>query len=404
MSDAEASDFGERRRLSALDIRRRLVAHLAAGGTTDTADAPHELDRAIYVDPTVAEREHRALFLEQPLVVGLSQDLPGAGDCLLVDDIGPPIVVVRGMDGRLRAFLNMCTHRASRLVSSDASGKCTRRDRLVCPFHAWSFDLDGSLVRVPGRNGFERLELDRRNLIPVAVEERHGLIFVRLSGSCTDISVAEYLGAFAPEMAQLELGRLVPIQHGQLRAETNWKLALDTYCEGYHFGTLHASTIGRSHHTNIAVFDYFAPHWRIAFAERALDVLIGKPESEWPETEYSAVHFIFPNTIIVVGALAPREMCVRVFRLFPHKDAGSMCCRIAVYVSPSVAQDASRLAREFAFDDAESEITKEDYRMAVDGYRNLKAAPEGFKIAFGRNEVALQAFHHAIAKIVGEPG
>jgi len=404
MDHAVSSEMHERRRHAAGEIRRRLVAHLAAGGTTDTAGGTLERDRSIYVDSARAERERRELFLEQPLVAGLSQDIASAGDCLLFEDAGPPILIVRAGDGRLRAFLNMCTHRASRLVGAHANGRCERRDRLTCPFHAWSFDLDGRLAAVPGRDGFDAATLSRRNLVPVAVAEWHGLVFVQASGPVREIDVPAYLGAFAPEMAQLELAALVPIRSSRLTANANWKLALDTYCEGYHFGTLHRSTIGRSHHSNVAVFDDFAPHWRLSFADRALDALVGNPESGWPDAEYGGVHFLFPNTIIVAGTLAPGETGVRVFRLFPGAGAGMMACRIAVYASPSVARDASRVEREFAFDDAESEITQEDYRMAVEAYRNLENAPEGFSVVYGRNEPALQAFHRAITEKIGEPG
>src|SRR5690606_7785856 len=316
---------------------------------------------------------------------------------------GPSIVIVRGHDGVLRAFLNMCTHRASRLVSVPVDGRCDRRDRLVCPFHGWCFDLEGRLIGVPGREGFGAADWSRRHLVPVAVAEWHGLVLVQAAATHGKIDVPAYLGAFAPELAQLELDALLPIRHSRIDAQTNWKLALDTYCEGYHFGVLHRATIGRSHYSDVAVFDDFTPHWRLGFAERSLDALVGKPESEWPDPEYAAVHFLFPNTILVSGTLTDGETWLRMFRLFPGADAGTMACHIGVYAPEFVARDAGRIAREFGYDDAESDITKEDYRVAEEAYRNLRYAPEGFEMVFGRDEPGLQAFHKAIDERMGEP-
>jgi len=401
MDDSLVRDFAFRRQRVAHDMRRRLVAHLAAAGTTDMADAPLENDRAAYVDPVRAEREKRELFQRQPLVAGLSADLPQPGDGLLFEETGQPSLVIRGEDGRLRAFLNMCTHRGSKLVHGREDGTCHLGTRLTCPFHAWTFDLDGRVVGVPGREGFEELGLDSRRLIPVGVEEWGGIVFVRPSPTGGAGGIPEYLGGFASELEQLELHKLARIRSSRLTAEADWKLALDTYCEGYHFGALHRSTVGDSYCSNVAVFDDFAPHWRLGFADKRLKSLVGMPEAEWPDVEYSGIHFVFPNTVLVVGSLGGGEMCVRLFRLFPGPRPGTMSCCISVYAPPSVARDEGRVRREFPFDDGESEITKEDYRVAVESQRNLESAPEGFKVVYGRNEPALQAVHRAIHSRIG---
>lgn len=393
-----SSEFAERRRETAETTRRRLVAHLAAGGTTDMATSMLENDAHAYTDPDRLACEKALIFERTWLLAGLSGDVAGPGDCLLFDEIGPSVLIVRGRDGQLRAFRNLCRHRASMLVTRGDDGRCARRERLSCPFHGWTYDLDGSLVGVPGRDGFDRIGSGSHDLLPAAVAEWGGLVLVRVDDARTPYDADRHLGRFAPELAQLELGGLVPVRTSRLSAKTDWKLALDTYCEGYHFGVLHRSSIGLSHHSNVAVFDDFSPHWRIAFAERSLDELVGRPESQWPAPALGGIYFIFPGTVIVYGALRGGEPCVRVFRLFPGERAGTTTCCITVYAPRSVTQDSARVAREFAYDDAESEISREDYKMAVEAYRNLKLAPEGFKVVYGRNEPALQAFHRAVAE------
>ena len=171
MNDIVWTDLAERRRHIARGILRRMVAHVAAGGTTDFAAEPLENDPAVYSDPVRAELEKREIFLKQPLVAGLSSDVPGPGDSLLFEEVGQTIVIVRGKDGLLRGFLNMCAHRGAKLVRADSDGRCERRSRLTCPFHAWTYDLDGTLVAIPGTQGFEGIDMCRRNLVPVPVAE-----------------------------------------------------------------------------------------------------------------------------------------------------------------------------------------------------------------------------------------
>jgi nitrite reductase/ring-hydroxylating ferredoxin subunit len=400
LHNSERTGLAERRRSIAEAIRRRLVAHIAAGGTTDLAPGILEGDPASYTDPTRAELERSKLFLELPLVAGLSGDIPAPGDCLLFENIGPSIVIVRGKDGLARGFLNMCTHRASKLVRTNHDGRCDSRARITCPFHAWTFDLDGTLADIPGRPGFEGLDMTQRHLVSVPVAEWNGILFVQAAAGSWPLDVASHLGGFAEELMQLELAEAVPIGSSGLTADCNWKLALDTYGEGYHFARLHAATIGLSHYSNIAVFDEFAPHWRLNFPDKSIGALVGMPESDWPEVEYGGVHFMFPNTVLVVGSSGGGRTFLRMFRLFPGSTPGTMSCRIGVYETGR-ASDRCAARAEFGRDDAESEVTKEDYGVAVDAYSNLVSAPPGFKVVYGRNEPALQSFHRHVARVIG---
>jgi carnitine monooxygenase subunit len=391
------SGFAERRRQIARNMQRRMVAHIAAGGTTDFAPGPMENDPSVYTDPARAEAEKRELFLKLPLLVGLSQDVPNAGDFILFEDLAPSILVVRGNDGRLRGFRNMCTHRGAKLVSTSEDRACGHRGRITCPFHGWNFNLDGSLVGIPGRAGFEGIDLDRRNLIPVPIAEWNGLIFVSITGN-EPLEVEAFLGSFAPELAQIQLMEAVPLKSSKVMAESNWKCAIDTYAEGYHFGVLHASTIGTTHYSNVAVFDAFGPHWRINFPEKSMRSLVGRPESEWPEADYNGIHFLFPNTVLVVSFAGAGTGFVRIFRIFPGPTPASMTCRAAVYALGGAVSEEYRA--QFANDNSEDVVTQEDYSVAISGYANLANAPAGFKVVYGRNEIAVQALHLHIAKAI----
>jgi nitrite reductase/ring-hydroxylating ferredoxin subunit len=380
---------------------RRLVAHIAAGGTTDLAPSLMENDPSAYVDSDHAEREKRELFLKLPLVAGLSQDIPRVGDILLSDDTDSPIIIVRQEDGGLLGFLNMCTHRGSRLISTSRNAACPVTNRLTCPFHGWTFDLAGGLCGLPGYQSFGSIDVSRHHLSRVPVSEWCGLVFVQATPGTGTLDVEKYLDSFAPELAQLELTRAAPLKSSVLHAKTNWKLALDTYCEGYHFARLHASTIGQTHYSNVAVFDGFEPHWRIYFPERSLARLLSLPESEWPDMEYGGIHFIFPNTVIVAGSLESGAGFMRMFRIFPGSAPGEMTCHISSYVLADGAVEHPPSDIRSDQPDVESIVTQEDYQVAVDAYSNLAHAPPGFKLVYGRNEIALQAVHQSIRRALG---
>ena len=173
-------------------------------------------------------------------MAGLSGDIPEPGDMLLFDAAGLAILIVRARSGELRAFLNMCMHRGARLVSD-----CRRRNLVTCPFHGWSFDLDGRLVGLPGAVSFEGVERADRGLIPVPVAEWAGLIFVKAHAGDEAIDAEAWLGELATVVAGLALADAVPIKHSRIDVEANWKFTLDTYGEGYHFAALHPTTFAQ---------------------------------------------------------------------------------------------------------------------------------------------------------------
>ena len=246
MSDRDPgiANAPKRRKVMARVQITRMVAAVRSG-QGDRAAGPMPLHKGIYTDQVRFEAERTHLFLGQPIVAGLSGDIPNPGDYLVFDAAGPSIIVSRGKDGVARAFLNMCTHRGAKLIEA-SEPHAGHAARLTCPFHAWSFDAAGKLVGQPSKSAFAGCEIDARNLIELPCAEHLGLIFVRPSGG-DPIDAEAHLGDMAPILEALELHKAVPVKKGVMTAESNWKLALDTYGEGYHFAMLHASTIGATH-------------------------------------------------------------------------------------------------------------------------------------------------------------
>lgn len=400
ITPAEAiPDWAATRAFSARQTLRRMVK-LVATRTTELADAPLPLPKGVYTDPSRFAAERKHLFLGQPIVAGLTGDIREPGDVMVFDAAGPSILVMRSSDGVARAFLNMCTHRGAKLIeqSEPWSG---RSPRVTCPFHAWTFDTTGRLIGQPSKASFVDCEIGARNLVELPCVEYKGLIFVRPGGG-ESIDPVAHLGDFVQVIEMLELDRAVPVKQGILHAESNWKFALDTYGEGYHFGTLHATTIGQTHYNDMAYFDPFGRHHRVGFPDKSMAAYAAKDESEWPETAYGGVHFLFPNTVIFFGSITPGVFFTQLFRLFPD-GVGKTRCQFGVYAPFGILSEAYRDTCVAAYDATATVVQTEDYRIASHGYANLKTAPDGFHTVLGRNEIALQAVQRHIADAVGMP-
>jgi phenylpropionate dioxygenase-like ring-hydroxylating dioxygenase large terminal subunit len=384
-----------RRDRAAKEMLARLVAH-AATRETDRADSALAVPATAYTCPDRFALEQQKLFREMPLVAGLSQDIPNPGDVMLFEAAGPSILVGRAKDGTVRAFRNLCTHRGAKLLLGEEAA-CTRRPRLTCPFHAWTFDLEGQLVAQPGKAGFEGHPEGARPLFPVAAQEWNGLVFVQPEG---EMDLEAHLGDFAELLSMLELDKAEPVKRGHIDCAANWKYALDTYGEGYHFASLHPNNIGITHLSDVGVFDPYGRHHRISFPTRAMADLSSIPSEEWPTSDYGGVHFLFPNTVIFVGSVEPGKTFVQLFRLFPSA-VDKMRCQFAVYAPGGVRDEAHRHESEMGYDLTKQVVETEDYKQSEQSYANLKAAPPGFHVILGSNEIALQRLQRNIAEVLG---
>ena len=405
------TEGAERQRDVARDMQRRMMA-LVREKETDREAGPMRNDPAAYVDPHWFDAEKREIFRKMPLLVGLSRDIPEPGNKMVFDAVGPSILVVRAKDGGVNAFFNMCPHRAATVVPDCA----THHGKLMtCPFHGWTFDLEGKLVGLPGPEGFRGVEKSDIGLIKVPVAEWHGMIFVIARAGDDEIDVEAHLGAFGPELAQLDLANAKPIRKSRLDVDANWKYALDTYGEGYHFSTLHPTSIGLSALTDIMLYQDFAPHHRLGFPHIDMVEQCKQPESEWPEKPYGGIHMMFPNTVFNIGAIdryepvagaitnRPAAHAFGIYRMFPGDEPGKAFTLMATYRSGNVEDEEDVKPWEDFHDFIENVVRTEDYSVSKEGQRNLEHAPEGYQMIYGSNEISLQRFHRQIADRIGRP-
>jgi phenylpropionate dioxygenase-like ring-hydroxylating dioxygenase large terminal subunit len=383
----------ERQRKVAKDHQRRSI-DLIRQKETDRAKGPMTNSPSVYVDPEWAERERKEVFLKLPLLAGMSADIPEPGDKFLFEATGVPIVVVRAKDGGVNAFLNMCTHRGAKVVI-----ECTTSKRMTCRFHAWTFDLEGNLIGMPGSNSFEGIVKADRGLICVPVVEYKGMIFVKAHAGEEEINIEAFLGSFAPEIAQLDFAKMRLVKETRLEIDANWKYALDTYGEAYHFNSLHPSSIGGTHFTDIMCYDDFDPHHRIAYPYKHVAEYMDRPEEEWPEEPFNAVHLLFPNVILNIWQI-PEGHAYSIYRLYPGETVSSGFALTATYRPDSADAQSSDQPWIELHDFIEDIVINEDYSVSRDGQANLKHAPEGFEVLYGSNEIALQNYHLRLAALV----
>ena len=188
----------------------------------------------LYYDPEFFEAEKRAFLRAAPQVVCHESEIANPGEWRTLEYLGESVLVIRGDNGEIRAFSNVCRHRGSRLV--DGSGGCAKV--LTCPYHAWSYARDGRLVGVPHRNEYPGLQTEQLGLFPVTLENWRGFLFVTLELGAP--SVAKMMAPYEDEVAPYRfeelrvLGR-VTVRHRAL----NWKTLCDNYSDHLHIPVGH---------------------------------------------------------------------------------------------------------------------------------------------------------------------
>jgi phenylpropionate dioxygenase-like ring-hydroxylating dioxygenase large terminal subunit len=188
----------------------------------------------LYFDPEFFDAEKRAFLRAAPQVVCHESEIAEPGEWRTLEYLGESVIVIRGDDGDIRAFSNVCRHRGSRLV--DGQGGCSKV--LTCPYHAWSYARDGRLVGVPHRQEYPGLQTDKLSLFPVALENWRGFLFVTLEPGVP--SVAEIMAPYEAEIEPYRFRELRALQQVRLRPRAlNWKTISDNYSDHLHIPVGH---------------------------------------------------------------------------------------------------------------------------------------------------------------------
>ncbi|HEY0113014.1 MAG TPA: aromatic ring-hydroxylating dioxygenase subunit alpha [Allosphingosinicella sp.] len=337
---------------------------------------------SVYTDPAEFEREKAELFGKLPQVIAPSALLPRNNMAVPHDGFGLPLLLTRDKEGQAHVFYNVCRHRGTRLLEG-VEVQCA--PRLVCPYHAWSYSLDGALAGLPRPDTFPGLDKSRFGLIELPSCESGGLIwFAREEADFADArSLAPEFDAFGLASHHLYRRRVHEVA-------SNWKLIMDAFLESYHVQRLHAPTIARFFADGITAADALGRHQRSAVGRT--DHLAAIDHEDWPALRrvITFAYQLFPATIMIMSpdyvnlmVLMPQAVdrtLVEDFMLIPEP--------------PANPEEEDHWARSWTMLD-EGVFAGEDFRAAALGQQGLETGvvPE---LTLGTLERGIRHFHEQV--------
>ncbi len=197
----------------------------------------HAMPKSVYTSPEFLALEEAHIFAREWLCAGRADALPDPGDYLTMEITGEPVIILRDRDGTLRGMSNVCRHRMSTLLQ----GRGNTRS-IVCPYHAWTYNLDGTLRGAPAMTANEGFCKDDIRLPAVRVENWLGWIMVTLNADAP--SPAAQLAEVEALIAPLDMSTYRETFRETFEWDTNWKVLAENFMESYHLPQCHAGTIG----------------------------------------------------------------------------------------------------------------------------------------------------------------
>ena len=373
----------------------KTLMDLVARNTTSLADSVMEIDVNEYTDPRQFEHEKIELFRNYPQFVGPSCIVPEAGDYFAFDDAGVPILIVRQAGGGLKAFVNICSHRGAPLNECD-HGKAKKGRLFACPYHGWTYDLEGKLIAVPfGKEGFDSIDRDTLGLRPLDVQEKHGMIFVMPNPDKT-FDIDDVLGGIQERLSGFGFEDHYYLGAKRVFTDFSWKLNMDTFHEYYHFEFLHPQTIATMAYSNTANYKQYGRNHSMGSPALAINELKDIPEEEWEPRKYSSyVNYIFPNTVIFVV-----QDHFQTWRVYPIAPDRSVVYH-SMFLPEEPATPELRQHYEEYFQMINDVAVGEDYSLVDKVNRGLKAGIAR-KVLIGRNEPGVQNMHRQLHQVLGQ--
>ena len=364
--------------LSEQKILERIFDHID-NKTTDLGDTVWKEPVANYLSQERFESEI-ALLRSLPVVFCLSAMLPDKGSYVARKAAGTPLLVVRGDDGKVRAFINGCRHRGMQVAKNSG---CARA--FVCPYHAWTYGLEGELKHIPGRAGFPGVELKDNGLVEVGATEKGGLVYVNQSGPA-DASMLEIVpDLFSEEQAYFD--------QSEYTDDANWKLLAETTMEGYHIKALHKKSFYPYGFDNINVVESFGSHTRVVFPFQRIEKLREvDPKGRRMEGMVTSVYQLFPNVAV---SILSKHSTVTIFEPISPTRTQILIYRATNKTSAGATTDFEEAKRDADFVKAAGFDEDREAACAIQETLGTKANQH---LTFGHFEKAIVHFHQNLAQ------
>jgi phenylpropionate dioxygenase-like ring-hydroxylating dioxygenase large terminal subunit len=268
-------------------------------GAREIGDEAATLATSRYADAAHWQCEQAALFGDWPIVAAHGSELP-VGSALPFDALGVPMLLTRAADGRARAFFNACRHRGMALLSPGAEPASAKPCRsLVCPYHAWTYELDGRLRHRLHAETFDGINPATLNLVELPCDEAAGLILVKRTPGPA-FSAAAFLQGLDAHLDWLGLPNMRVFRKVDRVYPANWKLTVDAFLEGYHIRVLHRDTIYPFFADAFTVNLHAGPHQDSLVARRAAFDSFEAPRDRYTLCKLATpTQLLFPNTFLI---------------------------------------------------------------------------------------------------------
>lgn len=377
----------------------KMIERLADQVTKDVpeqSDAEMTVPVAAYTDRDRFAAEQR-LFRTHPVGLCAAAQLPKAGHCMTHDVSGQPLLIARGRDGLLRVFLNVCRHRSTRLVNE--AGVC-RKNGLVCPYHQWTYGLDGVLQRVPMDYGFPSVDPATHSLVEIPSAMRHGMLWARLAPvdeprDAPGLDMAQSLHGMEADLAPFGFDDMTFWKTEERIVAANWKLVYDAFFEAYHVQRLHRKTLAEFFLDSHVSLERTGPHIRAVVGRKAFTPeVVRANDLKTIRDRVTFTFYVFPNTFYVVS-----PDYVNALTLWPQTPETSVITN-SLLIEDAPKTDEERRHWDRSFDlIAETVFGGEDYYMAELGQRSLHAGANR-NMNLGKFEHGVRMFHDSIDEAI----
>lgn len=362
---------------------------------------PHEQARApsidarrpvsIFVDPGHYALEQKALFRRAPVPVTLSSALPEPKMFLAVDGYGVPILLTRDATGKAHAFLNVCQHKGSKVVERCDAFKA---GRVSCPYHAWTYGLDGTLVGIPRQETFPTVSKDDHGLAPLACHEAGGFVWVMLDRSA-EPDFSGVTSELVEDFTALGLPTAHIFDRATHKLDANWKLVVEPFLEGYHVQRLHAASIGGLFADVPNAVDRLGPHIRQISGKANFEpAMLDLPDENIHKTVTHA-YLVFPNTIIVTS-----PYYINVMIIMPNGVNRSTVDYFMLTPGPAENEKAQDLYTR-SFDLMQKVFGTEDFRAACISQVGLESGALT-EVVYGGLEQQIPVFYETVERYLAK--
>ena len=360
--------------------------------TAGRAEGPPPCARRVpviaYTDPVQFERERKRLFLARPLIIAHESQIPHTGDAIVHDWLGLPLITMRDKNGQVGTFINVCRHRGMRLVQQPGH-TCLRS--LVCPYHQWTYGLDGALRNIPRQESFTGIDTDKMGLVALPTEVRNGLVWVQARGETMDLD--KHLAGLGTDLDGFDVANYHFSEQNIRTIDCNWKLVQDAFLDGYHVTRLHKNTVGSFFPDAVAESDQIGDHIRSAVARNEIEEAVGMAPEQLDLRHHTTFSYtVFPNAILIF-----HPDYTSIISLFPLSPDQTVFAHTMLTPSaPESDEERDHFRRSFQLID-QGVFQAEDIFVSEGAQQGMRSGANEHLLFGGLEESAI-AFHQIIER------